>query len=101
MSEPHDHTDASTARYQLLGEIARGATCCVFRARDMDLGREVAVKVLLEPHAGKRELVERFVWGARIAGKLRHPGIAPVYELGRLADSRPFFSMELVKGQTL
>src|SRR5262249_35216440 len=51
--------------------------------------------------AGKPELVQRFVEEAQIAGQLQHPGVAPVYELGRLVDRRPYFTMKLVKGQTL
>src|SRR5262245_9744728 len=88
-------------RYQLLGEIARGGMGCVLRGRDADLGRDVAVKVLLEKHIGRTELLRRFVEEAQIAGQLQHPGIVPVYEMGQLPDKRPYFSMKLVKGQTL
>src|SRR5262245_20357028 len=48
-------------RYQLHGEIARGGMGCVLKGRDTDLGRDIAVKVLLEAHAGKTELLQRFV----------------------------------------
>src|SRR5262249_17509975 len=88
-------------KYQLAGEIARGGMGCGLKGRDVDLGRDVALKVLLEQHAGRTELLRRFVEEAQIAGQLQHPGIAPVYELGQLPDRRPFFSMKLVKGQTL
>jgi tetratricopeptide (TPR) repeat protein len=89
------------SRYELLGEIGRGGMGAVLKGRDPDLGRDVAVKVLLETHRGQAELVQRFVEEAQIAGQLQHPGIAPVYELGRFADQRPYFAMKLVKGQTL
>jgi serine/threonine-protein kinase len=89
-----------TGRYQLQGEIARGGMGCILKGRDADLGREVAVKVLLEQHTGRTELMRRFVEEAQIAGQLQHPGIVPVYEIGAL-EGRPFFSMKLVKGQTL
>ena len=46
-------------------------------------------------------MVRRFVEEAQIAGQLQHPGIVPVYELGTLADGRPYFAMKLVKGRTL
>ena len=46
-------------------------------------------------------MLQRFVEEAQIAGQLQHPGITPVYELGQFADKRPFFTMKLVKGQTL
>src|SRR5262245_60292573 len=51
----------SPAGLQLYGEIARGGMGAVLKGRDTDLGRDVAVKVLLETHQGKTELVERFV----------------------------------------
>src|SRR5262249_6020537 len=79
------------SRLQVHGEIARGGMGAVLRARDADLGREVAVKVLLENHAGKTEFVRRFVEEAQIAGQLQHPGVVPVYELGKLPDQRPYF----------
>jgi eukaryotic-like serine/threonine-protein kinase len=104
-SAPHSgallqlHGEAS--RYQLAGEIARGGMGAVFKGRDVDLGRDIAVKVLLETHQGKSELLQRFVEEAQIAGQLQHPGVVPVYELGQFPDQRPYFTMKLVKGQTL
>jgi serine/threonine-protein kinase len=92
--------DRST-HLQLLGEIARGGMGAVFKGRDPDLGRDLAVKVLLESHKDKPELVRRFVEEAQIAGQLQHPGVVPVYELGAFADRRPYFAMKLVKGHTL
>ncbi len=88
-------------RYQLFGEIARGGMGAVLKGRDPDLGRDLAVKVLLESHHDKPELVRRFVEEAQIGGQLQHPGIVPVYELGAFADRRPYFTMKLVKGRTL
>ena len=71
----------------------------VLKGRDPDLGRDLAVKVLLEAHQDKPELVRRFVEEAQIGGQLQHPGVVPVYELGSFADRRPYFTMKLVKGQ--
>ena len=88
-------------RYQLFGEIARGGMGAVLKGRDADLGRDLAVKVLLEAHQDKPRVLRRFVEEAQIGGQLQHPGIVPVYELGTFADRRPFFSMKLVKGRTL
>ncbi len=73
----------------------------VLKGRDPDLGRDLAVKVLLEGHRGNPDLLRRFVEEAQIGGQLQHPGIVPVYELGTFADSRPYFTMKLVKGRTL
>ena len=94
------HTDAD-GRYQLHGEIARGGMGAIIKGRDIDLGRDLAVKVLLEEYREKGEVIQRFVEEAQIGGQLQHPGIVPVYELGQFQDQRPFFTMKLVKGQTL
>jgi serine/threonine-protein kinase len=92
---------AAPVRLELLEEIARGGVGAVLKGRDMDLGRDVAVKVLLANHVDKADLAQRFLDEACIAGRLQHPGVVPVYALGRLADGRPFFTMKLVKGRTL
>ena len=73
----------------------------ILRGRDVDLGRELAIKVLLESHQGNPEVVRRFVEEAQIGGQLQHPGVVPVYELGTFPDRRPYFAMKLVKGRTL
>ena len=89
------------ARLRLLGEIARGGMGAVLKGRDDDLGRDLAVKVLLEKHRANPDFVRRFVEEAQIGGQLQHPGIVPIYELGTFADRRPYFAMKLVKGRTL
>jgi serine/threonine-protein kinase len=91
----------AAGRYELHGEIARGGMGAVLKGRDTDLGRDVAVKVLLKTHQGRTELVQRFVEEAQVAGQLQHPGVVPVYELGTFPDQRPFFAMKLVQGRTL
>jgi serine/threonine-protein kinase len=87
-------------RYQLSGEIARGGMGAVLRGRDVDLGRDLAVKVLLEKYTDRPEVVRRFLEEAQVGAQLQHPGVVPVYDIGRFGD-RPFFTMKLVKGQTL
>src|SRR5262245_57089856 len=88
-------------RYQLLGEIARGGMGVVLKGRDPDLGRDLAVKVLLEAHRENPDLVRRFVEEAQIGGQLQHPGVVPIYDLGTFGVGRPYFTMNLLKGQTL
>jgi len=97
------HDGANLGRYQLQGEIARGGMGAILKGRDVDLGRDLALKVLLESHQGNPEVVSRFIEEAQIGGQLQHPGIAPVYELGTFPepDRRPYFAMKLIKGQTL
>jgi serine/threonine-protein kinase len=88
-------------RYEVLEEIARGGMGAVFKVRDTDLGRTLALKVLLDHHQERPDLQRRFLEEAQIGGQLQHPGLVPVHELGRLPDDRPFFTMKLVKGRTL
>jgi serine/threonine-protein kinase len=88
-------------RYRIDGEIARGGMGAVLRGRDPDLGRDVALKVLREDFRNEPDMVRRFIEEAQIGGQLQHPGIVPIYEMGAFADRRPFFSMKLVKGDTL
>ena len=98
---PAPGTRSSADRLQLLGEVARGGMGAILKGRDIDLGRDLAIKVLLEQHLKSPELIRRFVEEAQIAGQLQHPGIVPIYELGVMADRRPYIAMKLVKGQTL
>jgi serine/threonine-protein kinase len=87
--------------HEIRGEIGRGGVGTVFRGHDVDLGRDVAVKVLHRDHVRTPDLVRRFVEEAQIGAQLQHPGIVPVYELGLQADRRPFFTMKLIHGETL
>jgi serine/threonine-protein kinase len=90
-----------TGRYQILGEIGHGGIGAVLKARDPDLGRDLAIKILLPKHHNEPGVTGRFVEEAQISGQLQHPGIVPVHELGRFADARLYFTMKLVKGRTL
>jgi serine/threonine-protein kinase len=87
--------------YRLSREIGRGGMGTILEGHDTRLGREVAVKVLLETHAANTRVLEHFSEEVRILGRLQHPGIVPVYQAGQLPDGRPYFTMRLVKGQTL
>jgi eukaryotic-like serine/threonine-protein kinase len=91
----------SGTRYRIDGKIARGGMGEVLKGRDPDLGRDVALKVLREDFRNNDDMVRRFVEEAQIGGQLQHPGIVPIYEMGTFDDRRPFFSMKLVKGDTL
>ena len=88
-------------RYCIEGEIARGGVGVVFKARDLELGRSVALKILRGGHQANAELARRFVEEAQIAGQLQHPGIVSVHDVGVYGDNRPYFVMKLVKGKTL
>jgi serine/threonine-protein kinase len=94
------HVPAGRGNYEVHGEIARGGMGVILKGHDRDLGRDVALKVLKRELAERPEIVSRFVEEAQIGGQLQHPGIVPVYDLGLLADERPYFTMKLVKGRT-
>ena len=92
---------ASSDRYLLGDEIARGGMGVVYCATDTAFGREVAVKVLLDKYGPASGAARRFADEARITGQLQHPAIPPVHDLGTLPDGRPFLAMKLIKGRTL
>jgi predicted Ser/Thr protein kinase len=88
-------------KYQLLRELGRGGMGVVYEARDTDLDRKVALKLMITPAgADPKEVAhdeERFVQEAQLTAKLKHPNIVTVYEAGIL-DGRRFIAMELVEG---
>jgi len=86
--------------YEVLAPLGAGGMGEVYRARDIRLGREVALKVLPAEVSSDPERLRRFEREARSASALNHPSIVTVYEFGR-ADSLSYISMELVEGQTL
>jgi serine/threonine protein kinase len=87
------------ARYERREEIGRGGMGAVYRAFDHELERDVALKVL---HAsGRSDLAVRLLREARIIGRLEHPGVVPIHDVGRTGDGRLFYVMKLVTGQRL
>jgi len=86
--------------YEILEEIARGGMGVVFRARQQKLRRIVALKMILAGRLADRLDVERFQREARAAGRLKHPAIVPVHEIGE-HEGRHYFTMDFVEGQSL
>ncbi len=86
------------SRYTWVSEVGKGGLGKIWLARDNDLAREVALKEL-KPGSASGEAVRRLIKEAQITGQLQHPNIVPVYEVNR--GSRPFYTMKLVKGETL
>ncbi len=92
--------DRLAGRYELLEPIGSGGMAIVWRARDLRLGRTVAVKILRPQFAGDAEFVERFATEAHHAASLAHEHIAAVYDTGVDGETR-FIVMELVDGPSV
>jgi hypothetical protein len=90
----------SSTRYRALRLLGRGGLGEVFVALDEELNREVALKEIQERHRGAGDSVVRFLLEAEVTGRLEHPGVVPVYGLGRYPDGRPYYAMRLIKGET-
>jgi serine/threonine-protein kinase len=86
--------------YDILEELGRGGMAIVFRARERQLEREVAIKVLPFSLAFDREFVERFQREARTAARLEHPNIIPIYRVGR-SGRVIYFIMKFLRGKPL
>ena len=80
---------------------AQGGIGQVWVARDCELQREVALKVIQPQYADREDQRARFLIEAEITGNLEHPGIVPVYSLGRNADGRPYYAMRFIRGESL
>ncbi len=80
------------------GEIGRGGTAAIRRVHDRVLEREVAMKVLRRELGRDAAWKERFVGEARITGRLEHPNIVPVHDLGVGEAGELYFTMKLVRG---
>ncbi len=85
-------------RYAVEGEIARGGLGRILRARDLYLGRPVALKELRVRMADSEA---RFAREMRITAQLQHPSIVPILEAGKWAGGEPFYAMKLVEGRSL
>jgi formylglycine-generating enzyme required for sulfatase activity/tRNA A-37 threonylcarbamoyl transferase component Bud32 len=87
-------------RFIDLGELGQGGMGEVRRVRDRVLERVVALKCVKSEYGDKALVIARFVDEAHATAQLQHPGVVPVYELGQLADGRPFFTMKEIQGRT-
>ena len=100
-----DRRNERFGRYEILTKLGRGAMGIVYKARDPKINRLVAVKTISladQPPEEEREYRERFIREAEAAGRLSHPGIVTVFDVGEEPETRaPYLVMEFVAGQSL
>jgi serine/threonine-protein kinase len=86
--------------YELIALIARGGMGAVYRARDLALGRIVAIKIVPSVYASDGHALDRFCREARVCARLHHPAIVPIYGVHQ-ADGVPFIVSQLIEGRPL
>lgn len=91
---------AQIGKYEVLGLLGRGGMGAVYKARDHELGRSVALKVMTKELAAEPETQTRFLREARAVSMLQHANIVVVYELG-YHDGFPYIAMEFLDGEPL
>jgi len=100
-----DRKSERFGRYEILTELGRGAMGVVYKARDPKINRVVAVKTISlagQPPEEEREYRERFFREAEAAGRLSHPGIVTIFDVGEEPETRaPYIVMEFVGGPSL
>src|SRR5437868_4400624 len=87
-------------RYRILGLLGRGGMGEVYRATDLRLSQQVALKFLPESTASDPDMLARFHSEVRIARQVSHPNVCRVYDIGEI-DGQPYLSMEYVDGENL
>src|SRR6266699_2085187 len=87
-------------RYEIRSKIGEGGMGEVYLARDLELDRTVAIKILPETLASDQQRLQRFIQEARAASALNHPHILTIYEIGVTGNSR-FIATEFIDGDTL
>src|SRR5262249_16486435 len=88
------------AHYVVETELGRGGMGVVYRARDLQLNRIVALKLLSEEYARHGEQRQMILAEARVAASLNHPGVTTIYEVGE-HEGQLYIAMELVAGRTM
>lgn len=94
-------SESTSTHYEVGDEVARGGMGVILNAFDINIRREVAMKVIGSDWVESREFIERFVREAQVQGQLEHPNICPVHELGVDQDGKVYFTMKMVQGVSL
>jgi serine/threonine protein kinase len=88
-------------KYQIVTLVGRGGMAEVYRATDINLSRDIALKVMLRAHSDDEQLAERFEQEARLVALLPTDHVVQIHEFGRLADGRPYMALCFAEGTTL
>ena len=88
-------------KYQLRDLIGAGGYGAVYRARQLGVDRDVAVKLIRQHLAADDRVVKRFLREAKVVSRLKNPHIVPVHDFGYTDDGLLYLVMELVEGKTL
>jgi len=95
-----DESSPSFPGHETLGKIGQGGMGVVYKARDLKLGRVVAIKTIAEAQYATREQLDRFVAEAVAVSRLQHPHIIHIHAIGE-HEGRPYFSLEFAEGGSL
>ena len=93
-------TKEGARKYEVGGMIAKGGMGVILSAKDLNIRRTVAMKVMLNPGDVAKPQILRFIEEAQVTGQLEHPSIVPVHELGVDASDNVYYTMKYVKGVT-
>ena len=95
------HRPTHIGRYRIVEELGRGTFGAVYRCFDEELKRDVAIKLPHDAPGATPGMVEEFLHEARVAARLRHPGIVSILDANRTEDGRGYIVFEYIAGQTL
>jgi formylglycine-generating enzyme required for sulfatase activity len=98
---PQPAASSQDGRFRHLHHHADGGIGRISVALDLELQRQVAVKELQDQFADDPQIRQRFLLEVQVTGRLEHPGVVPVYSLGRDGRGRPFYAMRFIEGEDL
>jgi serine/threonine-protein kinase len=101
MGDPSSVLGQTVGQYRIASFLGAGGMAEVFIGEHTAIGRQVAIKVLLAEMCQQPEVVERFMNEARALGRITHPNVVEIYDVGKLANGRVCIVMEMLRGEPL